>query len=414
MNIGDKVRFLNAVGGGRITGFQGKDLVLVTDEDGFEVPTLRTEVVVVETDDYNRVAKSGTSKGKEAYDTAGERAKAPAKGKRTAGGETHASYKAALAAGDDETDDILTAGVEASADGNDPSDREITFRPRPLERAGADTLNLYLAFVPVDGKTLSSTAFEVYFVNDSNLFVRYVALTQRDTDYRLWHEGLAEPNRKVFLARLTHQDLPDVERLTFQFIAYKEDKPFALKSPLNVTLRVDGTKFYKLHTFGESDFFDEPALVRSLVEDDRPAKSVSIKAEAIEEAMITPEVTAPRTLPARKSGGVADAARAAAPGARTLDRNAIVEVDLHAPAILDSTAGLTSADILTCQLRVFHDTMREHAKEHGRRIVFIHGKGEGVLRAAILKDLKRHYPRCTHQDASFREYGFGATMITVR
>ena len=53
MNIGDKVRFLNAVGGGRITGFQGKDLVLVTDEDGFEVPTLRHEIVVVDTDAYN-------------------------------------------------------------------------------------------------------------------------------------------------------------------------------------------------------------------------------------------------------------------------------------------------------------------------------------------------------------------------
>ena len=28
MNIGDKVRFLSEVGGGRICGFQGKDIVL--------------------------------------------------------------------------------------------------------------------------------------------------------------------------------------------------------------------------------------------------------------------------------------------------------------------------------------------------------------------------------------------------
>ena len=38
MKIGDKVRFLSEVGGGRVAGFQGKNIVLVEDEDGFQVP----------------------------------------------------------------------------------------------------------------------------------------------------------------------------------------------------------------------------------------------------------------------------------------------------------------------------------------------------------------------------------------
>ena len=45
--IGDKVRFLNSVGGGVVRGFRGKDQVLVEDEDGFEVPALSKECVVV-------------------------------------------------------------------------------------------------------------------------------------------------------------------------------------------------------------------------------------------------------------------------------------------------------------------------------------------------------------------------------
>ena len=45
MNIGDKVRFLNDVGGGVISGFQGRDTVLVQDEDGFDIPVLRSECV---------------------------------------------------------------------------------------------------------------------------------------------------------------------------------------------------------------------------------------------------------------------------------------------------------------------------------------------------------------------------------
>ena len=51
MKIGDKVRFLSEVGGGRVTGFQGKDIVLVEDEDGFDIPMPVRECVVIETDD---------------------------------------------------------------------------------------------------------------------------------------------------------------------------------------------------------------------------------------------------------------------------------------------------------------------------------------------------------------------------
>ena len=39
MKIGDKVRFLSEVGGGIVTGFKGKDFVLVEDADGFDIPT---------------------------------------------------------------------------------------------------------------------------------------------------------------------------------------------------------------------------------------------------------------------------------------------------------------------------------------------------------------------------------------
>ena len=50
MKIGDKVRFLSEVGGGIVRGFQGKDVALVEGEDGFEIPMLIKECVVIQTD----------------------------------------------------------------------------------------------------------------------------------------------------------------------------------------------------------------------------------------------------------------------------------------------------------------------------------------------------------------------------
>lgn len=385
MNIGDKVRFLNDVGGGKITGFQGKDIVLVCDDDGFEVPTLRSEVVVIATDDYNFVRPGIPQRETDAADI-------------ESGQPT--SLKAALSR--HHSDD-------AAEEERDLADMEMSFQARPIERKGGDKLNLHLGFLPVSVKTLSTTKFEAYFVNDSNLYVRFLMLTQEGTAYRLRHEGLVAPNQKVFIEEFCHSDLPEIERLTFQILAYKTDKSFEIKAPLSLTLRVDGTKFYKLHTFHESEFFEEAALVLDLVRDDRPAQTASVTAEALTEAMTTPKVGKEQRRnpsPTRTETALS--------GAKGADRNAIVEIDLHADVLLETTAGMEGKDILTMQLKAFHETMKVHAKDRGRRIVFIHGKGDGVLRQALLKDLKRYYRHCTHQDASFREYGFGATMVTIR
>ena len=65
MNIGDKVRFLFETGGGIVKGFQGKDIVLVEDENGFSIPMLIRECVVIDTNEYNFEKKTVAPKREE-------------------------------------------------------------------------------------------------------------------------------------------------------------------------------------------------------------------------------------------------------------------------------------------------------------------------------------------------------------
>lgn len=94
-------------------------------------------------------------------------------------------------------------------------------------------------------------------------------------------------------------------------------------------------------------------------------------------------------------------------------RNDIIEVDLHINALLDNTTGMDNAAMLRYQLDAFRQTMQTYKHCLGQKIVFIHGKGEGVLRKAILDELRLRYPHCETQDASFQQYGFGATQVTI-
>lgn len=380
VKIGDKVRFLNDVGGGTITGFQGKDIVLVADEDGFEIPTLVTEVVAVETNDYN-IAKvvDGKKKGKTNEDK-----------------PTPTSVKNSLAVNDDEEEEEET----------DIADQELTYQPMAQERRGANELNLCLAFVPKRVKEISDTPFEVYLVNDCNYYIHYTLLNYEGKACQVRHEGEIAPNTKVYLEELLHNRLEEWERITIQTLAFKRDKVFFPKPTYSVNLRIDGTKFYKLHAFQPSVFFNTPALTYDILKDDRAVRPMFVDADELREAMQTPEEQLPTEPQPRISGAEKRATR-------KQDRNAIVEVDLHAHELLDTMVGLEPRDILEYQIKVFRDTMNAHLKNHGCRIVFIHGKGEGVLRNALLKELRTHYKQCRVQDASFREYGYGATMVTI-
>lgn len=352
MKIGDKVRFLSEIGGGRVAGFQGKNIVLVEDEDGFEVPMAISEVVVI---------------GEENYDT-GHVIEVKKKGQQTVPQEM------------------------------EPADKPVAFKAKPEERKGGEELSAYLAFVPMDVKELMQTRFEAYIVNDCNYYIRFDYLTVEGNGWRLRATAEVEPNTKLFLEEFGREDLNDMERVALQLMAYKRDKNFLLRPTVDVQLRIDPVKFYKLHTFQSNAYFEQPALIYTIVENGKAARPLVVDARQLKEEMYghkIPVVHDKEKIYSVKEDGT-------------------VVVDLHADTLLETTNGMSATDILNYQLDTFRKVMKEYEKKKGTRIVFIHGKGEGVLRKALVNELQYRYKHFTYQDASFQEYSYGATQVTVR
>lgn len=351
IKIGDKIRFLNTTGGGIVRSFKGKDQVLVEDEDGFEVPALLRECVVVE----------------------------------EGGMQVRSSNKP--------KPEVVTQSVAKPK------------KPEPVEEKVEETvegerLNVYLAYLPLDlSKVVQDSGYEAYFVNDSNYYLMFNYMSRQNNSWIVRYSGVIEPNTKIFMEEFEKETLNELERICIQLIAYKKDKPFMLKNAVSVELRIDTVKFYKQHCFMENDYFEEDALLYPIVRQDVPEKELLVSATELQEAMYQKareERRAPQSIVKKKAD------------------SPILEVDLHINQLLDNTNGLSNADILTYQLDKFHEILAKYAGNKGQKIVFIHGKGDGVLRKAIEKELKTRYKQHYYQDASFREYGFGATMVTIK
>ena len=88
------------------------------------------------------------------------------------------------------------------------------------------------------------------------------------------------------------------------------------------------------------------------------------------------------------------------------------EIDLHIEALTESHKGLTNSEILKIQMTEFRSFFRKACKYHISKLIAIHGVGEGVLKQEIRQFLDGK-ENLEYFDASYREYGKGATEIRV-
>lgn len=345
---GDRIRFLNEVGGGIVTRLEGS-LVFVEDEDGFEIPVPIFEVVVVE--------------------------------------EAHSD---------------LSSEVSASSSSNSDSFNEPISEKEPyheeLEEEGHDDFNprFYLAFTKEMNKKEQVDNLHSYIINDSNYYCVYLISTLgEDGLMYASHQGTIQPNTKLTLELMTLQEL-DVT-LDFQLILFKKGKGYPSLAPVSTSVNIKPKKFFRENSFVVNDFFHQPAVLMPIIKNELELRMEELSAQDTRSIILEKEaVETPKRAIKRKTSPE------------------LLEIDLHIHELIDSVVGLSNSEILQIQLDKFNSVMENNISEKGQRVVFIHGVGNGTLKSELRKQLDRKYKSVDYQDASFREYGYGATMVIFK
>lgn len=349
--VGCKVRFLNDVGGGEVIRIIDKRTALVKTFDGFEMPALLSELVVVEPS-ADELLQKKTVQEKETAEA--NRKKKP------------------------------KSKVETLTDDT----------PEVADSSG-DELSLDIAFVPSNISNLQQSTFDMYLINDSTYRVFYVLSNVIDGNHNPIRSGILQPETKVLVKRLTPEDVSKLILMNLQAI-YHKNIPYKPFQPEFYDIELDPIKLYKRGNFKRNDFFDTDAYIISIASTKREAFIRHLTDKAIAEAIKQKEKPAP----------VKEVKK---PNIET------EEVDLHIHELIDNWKDLTPGEILKIQLARFETALEGGIKSTTtKRMVFIHGVGNGKLKYEITKLLSSKYPKLRYQDASFKEYGFGATMVFLK
>lgn len=370
IQIGNKVRFLNATGGGIVKRIE-KQIAWVQGDDGFELPTPLAQCVVVgDNDSFAPV-----------YQTPQELRKQKAAQKPQP--------------------ETPKPAVETKIQTPSESRADMLF----VERPGGDHLDLHLAFLPVSFERFSDGIFEVYLINESNYHLDFVLASQTSQGKQsLRARGTIAPDTQEFVEEISLAEINKITAFALQALPYKAGRSYEPKRPVHVSHPIESRDFMRRHAFVINPFFDEDALVFTLVQEDkRTPNNAPRKPQTPEE-----DLTKMQAEKVRKDLQSAQPTLEKAPEQPTVD-----EVDLHIEALLETSSGMTPHEKLLYQQKVFVKEMQERYNKKGKRVIFIHGKGQGVLRNYIIQTLQRQFPKSSHRDASFKEYGFGALEVTI-
>lgn len=297
----------------------------------------------------------------------------------------------------DESKDYAIEGSESPSpekSRNESVEEEsVTFEQKKYKEFQGKAL---LAIVPQNDKLLHVSNFDLYLINDSNYSLTYSVTLKDAAVSTLLQSGVIEPNTKISIAEFSQTEIGKITEFRLQGVYHKHGLTEILP-PLDHRFIISDVSFYKTHFFNENDYFDQKALISE--------KEAEIDLREAIDQLKKGDISRVATIKEGKENKQVT---------KSPKQTQIEEIDLHIEEILDDHKGMSNSEILSAQLARFETALETASKSNAAKIVFIHGVGNGVLKLELRKLLDRKYSRFRYQDASFKEYGYGATMVYLR
>jgi hypothetical protein len=257
---------------------------------------------------------------------------------------------------------------------------------------------IYLGLTPENTRDISYSDFNLWFINHSEYDVLYCVSSLLSSGYRLIEKGEAKAFESKLIETISKKKLDEYTTLKVDVLFYNATD-FEHQAPVSEIIKIKQPKLYKENVFVENTFIPEKAFImpisrlgEELFFDNPEAKSIDLSKLFIQKQqhIQSKKVSKPHT----KNSS-----------------NQEMEIDLHIEELMDDYSGMSNAQIIQIQLRHFQQALDTAINEHCRKLIVIHGVGNGRLKQEVRSLLTSSNMR--FYDGSYSKYGFGATEVVI-
>lgn len=365
IKVGQKVKFLNEEGGGVVREIVDQNTVLVSIPEGFDIPVPTNELISLETA------------------TPEEKGFRPQHDEKIEDAEGY--------------ENVGHSGAEHEVQGSTEALKE---RARSWEQSItiSQTPAFYLAFETKMKKNPMAGNLDVYLVNNTGHDVCYVLYLHQEEKMNRVSHGVMGQGKRHFLENIARQEVSRWCKGWIQLIV--ADKQFPPPEPENTAFKIRPSRFFSEENFKVYPGQSNPTLLYCLSRSDLLLKADQAKTCRQETHTEKASESHP-PLASRKA---------------LIDKFMISDeearVDLHIEQISDEHHRMNAMEKLNRQVSFFQRILQSAITNKVKRLVIIHGVGEGILKAEVRRELKQ-YDYIDVEDAPIAHYGVGATIAII-
>lgn len=251
----------------------------------------------------------------------------------------------------------------------------------------------------------NAQGFRMWMINNTSYDVLFSFAVNEGTAYAGKERGTILPQERVVLADFDSSLINTYSNFRVQLLFHSDSQPME-KLPVNEYVKMKTARFFKPGSFIRSQLTLNPALIIDLFDLSGESEAVVREEVWTGEGVKITNIAEHIYKKERK-----DSPRLSSPHI-TRTGELEKEVDLHIEELIDSVRGMSNAEILRVQLQHFQRELEDAIASRMKRVTFIHGIGNGVLKGEIRKLLAR-YDGIRYFDAPYQRYGFGATEVEI-
>ena len=360
--IGDRVKFLTESGQGVVRSIIGPQTVSVETEDGFEIPTLTNDLVLIEANTpaeklfVNDMKLQGDDEGVE---------DAPVL----------------------EKENVLT---QVSDDINNsrlivyPSDRQ------------PEKFHISVVFAPKNQQMPIVGDLDIYIMNFTSNDVLFSMHSAGEKEFSLLSSGKIEAFSKFYVTTITREEIEAYSTAQIQVLILQHQST-ELRAPISSDMNIKGSRFYKESAYKDDTILHQKALIYKLLDfRNIPVLSKLSKGASDDELHQT------KARIYEKNDEIL----------KHKKNNNEAVVDMHIWELVDDHSRMTNSEMLNIQLAYFEKCLQSAIDNHITKVVFIHGVGTGKLKQEITAIMdERDF--LSYKPANMSEYGVGATQVDI-
>lgn len=350
LKVGDRVNFLNEKGGGTVKAIISSKMVKLETDDGFEMPVLAADLIK----DFRAEGQEPTAVTSSSLQVSNTIAKAEEEEERISGINPWGTVK---------------------------------------EEKG-----IYLAFEPHERQWVLTGKLDIVLINHTNYEILYNLFLEQDGELRGVDFSSVPFESKIVIETIERDELENWIKGFLQLMFHK-DQALKVFFPVHSVIDIKPSRFFKEGSYQSSTLIQGRSVLVSIA----PESTFEVASFNESERKTSKQGEAKLASPLREKQLIDKH--------RTDFGEAIV--DLHIGEIVENIAGLSSQDMFAIQLDYLRKTLDNALKNDYAKVTFIHGVGNGVLKNAIIEEIKK-YEHLEGKMASISKFGVGAIDVLIK